>query len=434
VEGGIGEEAPAKRNRKARNKLDPLQRRGFFAAQSALAHSAPPRTDTGKLSHWLLGAALAGLCTALLAVVALGSRKEVQAEITAIDGREVLELRCSRCDDGTRVRLSESEAVFKNQVASLPLSTRLPVGRHHLTPTLTGGLFGDQELALDIPVHFRLRAATEGLAEDVPTLAIEVEASNDTVVEIDGRPVPVNAGRGRLELDVQKELVGQASALSTFERTVVYQIKPSQGRAHSGKLSVSFSAVPLVVDAPGPMVVLDGSSFTLAGRTQPGASVELDGRPLTVDTEGSFAQLLSVDSEGETTIWLSASMPGHATRRYPVRVRRVASLEAEAERFRSGASGNFSRVRDHAKDELGLAVALEGRLRSVRQLPYSSKALLEVTSGCTSRCTLQLSHGSRLKLNEQSQVVAYGHVAGETVAPDGSVIPEVHTLMVLRKH
>jgi hypothetical protein len=29
--------------------------------------------------------------------------------------------------------------------------------------------------------------------------------------------------------------------------------------------------------------------------------------------------------------------------------------------------------------------------------------------------------------------MAYGHVAGETSAPDGSTMPEVHTLIVLRR-
>jgi hypothetical protein len=432
--GKVGRGAAAKkrwqRERQERRKADVLQRRGFFPALSA-----PPRTDTSRLSHWLLGTALVGLCTALIAVVAIGSRKEVDAEITAVGGHEVLELRCARCDDGDRVELDGNSSTFHNQVATLALSTKLPVGPNHLEPTLVGGqLFGDQTLELDIPVQFRLRPVTEGLGRDTPVLAIEVEAQDDTVVELDGHRVPIAGGQGRYELDVQKELVGEATALATFERSVVYEVKPSQGRVHSGKLSLSFSALPLMVEAPGPMVVLDTNTFTLAGRTTAGATLKLDGRPLALHDDGAFAQLLNVDSEGETTIWLSTSMPGHATRRYPIRVRRVASLEQEAERFSKTASDNFARVRGHAADEQGLAVMFEGKLRAVRQLPYSTKALLDVSPGCSGRCTAQLSHGGRLKLRENSRVVAYGHVAGETKAPDGSTIPEVQTLMVLRKH
>lgn len=436
ADGGRREEAERaiarqrlQRERRVRRRGDPLERRGFFAALTA-----PPRTDTSRLSHWLLGAALAGLCAALFAVVTLGSQKQVEAEVVSVDGQDLLELRCPRCDDGDRVRLAEAEAVFRNQVATLALDGQLPVGLNHLEPVLVAGqLLGDQTLALDIPVHFRLRAATEGLTADVPTLAVEVETNDDTVVELDGRTVPIRGGRGRLELDVAQQLVGEASALATFERAVVYHVKPKRGRTYSGKLNVAFGALPLVVEAPGPTVVVDSSSFTLAGRTAAGATLKLDGRPLPVDAEGGFAQLLNVDSEGETTIWLSTSMPGHATRRYPIRVRRVASLEAEANRFLENASQDYARVARAPEDERGLAVVFEGTIRSLRQLPYSTKAFLDVTSGCSGECRVQLSHGSRLKLSDDTRVVAYGHVAGSATTPDGSAIPEVRTLFVLQK-
>lgn len=396
--------------------------------------AAPPRSESSRLSHWLLGSALLGLVTALVTVVAVGTQRQVEGEITVEGDREALELRCEHCSDGERVTLDGVEAVFHNQAASLALPGSLPIGLNHFEPRIIGGRwFGDQVVELDIPVHFRLRAATEGLAQDLPTLAVEVEAMDDTAVEVDGRRVPIQNGKGRLDIDLEKDLVGESAAQARFSRTLVYSVRPRNGRAHAGKLEVSYDAPALVVEAPGPSVVIEGSTFALAGRTTPGATLKLDGRPLPVGKDGAFAQMLNVDSVGETTVWLSASAPGLATRRFPIQVKRVQSLDQEAERFAKTASANFARVANNAEDEKGLAVAFEGRLESVRHLGYSTKAILEVSSGCTGTCRAQLTLGSKLKLKENTKVVAYGYVAGTTETPDGSNLPEVRTLYVLNR-
>jgi hypothetical protein len=334
------------RERRQRRKEDPLLRRGVFPAMSA-----PPRTEGSRLAHWLLGSALLGLVATLVTVIAVGTQRQVEGEVTVEGGREALELRCERCADGERVALDGIEAVFQNQAASLTLPVSLPIGLNHFEPRLIGGRwFGDQTVELDIPVHFRMRAVTDGLAHDKPSLAVEVEAMDDTQVEFDGQALPIRNGRGRLELDVMRDLVGESAAQTRYSRTLVYSVRPRLGRAHSGKLDLSFDAPALVVEAPGPAVVIDTSTFALAGRTAPGSTLKLDGRPLPLDQDGGFAQMLNVDSVGETTVWLSSSVPGLATRRFPIQVKRVASLDAEAAEFAENASENFARIADHPED------------------------------------------------------------------------------------
>lgn len=414
--------------RRRRKQEDPLQRRGVFPAMSA-----PPRSDSGRVTHWLLGSTLVGLLTALGIVVAIGSRKDVEGEISTRDGVDTLELRCDRCDDGSRVVLQGTEATFANHVALLQLPSQLPIGINHLEPTLIDGqLIGDQTVGLDLPVHFRLRPDLSRLGQVVPELSIAVEAKSDTFVSIDDEQVPITQGAGHVQLAL-RELVGEAGEIQTFERSLVYQVKPRDGRAHAGKLAFTFNATPLSIEAPGPRVILEGDHFTLAGKTARGAVLRLDGSPLPVASDGRFAQLLNVDSLGETTIWLSATLEGHATRRVPIQVKRVANLHEEAKHFALTASENFARFGANPEDEKGLAVALEGTIRTVREKGYATRALLDVTSGCVGRCVAQVTHGARLKFVENTLVVAYGHVSGSVEAPDGSRIPEIRTLMVLRK-
>jgi hypothetical protein len=413
---------------RARRKRDPLQQRGVFPAMSAPAR----RSDPARLSHWLLGAALVALSSALLTVVMVGMSKQVEAEVSAEGTQEYLELHCERCANGSKVLFDNSEAQFQNRIAKLPLATLLPVGMNQLKVKLVkGNWFGDQTVNLDVPVHYRLRARPEGLASIPPKLSIEVEAADGTEVLVENQAVAISAGRGKLELDLSAEFLGAATENSSWTRQLNYKVRPKDARAYAGRLEVRYAAPALVVDAPGPLVVTDAPTFALAGHTAPGAWLRLDGRPLVADGQGAFAHLLNIDSVGETTVWLSAGFPEQAARRFPIRVRRVQDLQAEAALFAATASENYARVAADPEQERGLAVAFAGQIERIREQGNVTKALLSVTSGCSGRCLAQLIQPGRVKFKERARVVAYGHVAGSAEVAKGQLIPELRTLYIL---
>lgn len=420
---------PAARKEQRRQRRDLLQRRAVFPA---LATPAPVRAEGSRAFHRLLGLTLVALTVALVLVVIFGLQKQLIAEVVAENDRDTLEVVCERCADGTRLQLQQGSAVFRDGRAQVELVERLPVGTHQLAVQLIDqGLFGDQELELDVPVNYRLRFKDDQLAELRPNLSLEVRAIPGTEVTIDGQRVALSDGHARVEVDVDEQLVGEAAANMSFTKSVTYQIKSSSTRAHSGRLQYTFVAPALVVDAPGQEVVTEAESFPLAGRTMPGATLHLDGRQLNVDGKGAFAQLLNIDAVGETTVWLSATSPGLATRTVPIKVRRVANLRQAAERFRESASENFDRLREDPALGRGLAVAFAGRIDRVKTHGYMTKALLEVTSGCTGKCIARLVHGGRLNVTDGTRVVAYGRVTGQSLDPEHGELPEVRTLFVI---
>ena len=128
-------------------------------------------------------------------------------------------------------------------------------------------------------------------------------------------------------------------------------------------MTLRFGIVPLRVDAPGDGIIVEGETFTLSGRTLKDGRITVSGRPITVDTEGRFAQLMNVSSIGETTIVVRAESKDHAPRLVRVRVKRVASLRDEAVVFDESATrsihASMSLPRDASK---GMSVALDGEV------------------------------------------------------------------------
>jgi hypothetical protein len=279
-----------------------------------------------------------------------------------------------------------------------------------------------------VPVAYRLQSDFTALDASTPRVSVLVEAEPETAVVVDGHPVSLDAqGRGRHEIDVSRELTGAAFKVVPLEKKVVYGVTRKQREPQRGELVLRIGIVPLSVDAPGESIVIDSANFMLAGRTQTGGSVSVGGRPITVDPSGRFAQLMNVSRADETTIVVRASAADHAPRLFPIRVRRVDSLEAEAKRIGARATRSYSAIAADIDGKRGWAVAFEGVIVEARTENHTTIALLDVTNGCVhAPCLARLVYGARSSLERGDAIDVYGHVTRAIDGPrSGAKIPEV---------
>jgi hypothetical protein len=360
----------------------------------------------------------------------------IEARATALpDGKEQLELSCSACDDGTVARLDAANATFVGHHASLPLSRPLKVGENPMTITLLAARGKQSFVDISVPVAFRVRGDTSGLDAPTPELRVLVSAVAGSNVTVDGKSVALNAeGEGRYILDVSSEVTGLDASVKTLERRLPYIVTPPNGTSQTGTVSLQAGITPLVIDAPGPAVLLEASNFVLAGRTAKAGTLTVSDRPITVDATGRFAQMMNVSAPGETTIIVRATSKDTAPRLFPLRVKRVDSLVREAERVRQRATSNYAAIADQTETKRGWAVALDGVTVDARTENYNTVVVVDVQSGCArAPCLARITYGAPYSLSQGDKLSAFGEVAGVVDGPrSGSKIPEIRADFLLK--
>jgi hypothetical protein len=384
-----------------------------------------------------ISAAAALLTAAFVALLLYRSRGTLEAKV-ALDseGREQLELRCEGCADGATVRLGTASARFRAQKAALRLDRTLVIGDNQLNLALERQPGKSEDVELTVPVEFRVRGDTEGLTQNPPKVGVRVEALPNSGVVVDGKPLALDAsGKGRIELDVQKDLTGDDPQVKTLERKVSYSITPPGGTPHAGEVSIRLGITPLTLQAPGDSIVIEGPTFVLSGRTAKNGVVTVEGRPITVDANGHFAQMMGVSTAGETTIVARATAPDHAPRLVRMKVRRVPSLAAEAAALRGRSTSAYSAIADNTDGKRGLAVLLDGSVLEARAESFSTVLLLDVSGGCPSApCLARVTHGGKLNLEPGNSVTVSGTLLGSVEGPRaGTRVPAVRAEFVLSK-
>jgi hypothetical protein len=415
------------------------------------AHAAvPPAFDTvAGLPRPLripAGAALAIVGAAALltaAVVALllyRARGAVEATLgSAPDGRDLLSLVCHGCADGSTVSAGSAHATFRGGRADLALEQKLAVGANTVPVALERRPGHAERVELSVPVDFRVRADTSGLVQAPPRVIVRVETVPHAAVVIDGKPLalaasPGGSETGSAEIDVARTLTGASSVVGMLERKIQYVVTPPSGNPVQGDVSVRLGVTPLVVQAPGPSIVIEASTFVLAGHTAKDATVTVEGRPITVDGAGAFAQMMSVSSLGETNINVRADAKDQAPRLVPVRVRRVQSLAAEAGVARANATTSYAAIARDPDSQRGLAVALDGNVVEARVDAFTTVIVLDVKSGCASApCLARVSVGEKAPLKDGSSVSVFGAITGAVEGPhQGTRIPAIAADFVLK--
>jgi hypothetical protein len=384
-----------------------------------------------------ISAAAALLTAAGVALLLYRSRGTLEAKVALDrDGREQLELVCEGCADGATVRLGSASARFQAKKAALRLDRALAIGDNQLTLALERQPGKSEEVELTVPVEFRVRGDTEGLSQNPPKVSVRVEALAGSGVVVDGKPLTLDsAGKGRVDLDVQKDLTGDDPQVKTLERKVLYSITPPGGAPQAGEVSIQLGITPLTLQAPGESIVIEGPTFVLSGRTAKNGVVTVEGRPITVDALGHFAQMMGVSTAGETTIVARATAPDLAPRLVRMKVRRVDSLAAEVAALRGRATSAYSAISDNTDGKRGLAVLLDGSIVEARAESFSTVLLLDVSGGCpSSPCLARVTHGGKLNLEAGNNVTVSGTLVGSVEGPRaGTRVPAVRAEFVLPK-
>lgn len=343
-------------------------------------------------------------------------------------GAERLGLTCARCDDGSSAELDGKTAAFAAHHASLELVRPIKVGENALSISLTTKGGSPSSVSLSVPLDFRVRGDLGGLDADKPELRVLVNALPGSLVQVDGQSVPLSAdGQASYGVDVSRDLTGPEPTVQRLVRKLSYAVTPPGGTMQSGEVSLQVGVVPLVIDAPGPSIVLETPTFVLAGGTLKGGSLKVGERPITVDPAGRFAQMMNVSSLGETTIVVRASAKDYAPRLMPVRVRRVESLAKEAERLRKQMTSSYNALTSQMDVNHALDVALEGFVSDVRSESYTTVVLLDIKDGCAKGpCLVKVSCGTALSLSKRDKVQTIGKLVGSVDGPrTGSRIPHV---------
>jgi hypothetical protein len=376
----------------------------------------------------LIAVAAALAVTAGVVAFLWESPRPISAQVSLDDrGAEELTLTCDDCTDGTVVSLGTGKATFAKQHATLALPKALDVGRNEVTVgVLRPGLGRDEEVKLSVDVNYRVRGDLTALGEEPPQVKVLVQAVPSATAVIDGKPVALDAsGKGEYAVDVSRDLDGPADAMLPFERKLPYSIALPGAEPRAGEVTLRLGIVPLRILAPGYGITIENETFMLSGRTLKDGRVTVSGRPITVDSEGRFAQLMNVSAVGETTVVVRAEGKDHAPRFVRVRVRRVQSLKDTAASLRQTSLGDYPSL--VAGPKAGSQVAVDGEVVESRIDGDVTILLLDVKKGCQAApCLAKVVHGGRFDAKKGALVGAFGQflelVEGTRA---GAKVPEI---------
>jgi hypothetical protein len=400
------------------------------AAALPVSALAPSRFKVPRGALVLLGSGAVLLTAAMAFALLWTGAKPISATVASDPtGRERIDLVCSDCPDGTLLTLGDVSAEVRDRKAYLLPKTPLALGENKLQLGLQqpGGSAREVEVRLP-PVEYRIHPDTSTLVGDKPRLRLELETLPGTQVQLGKDDVPVDAqGHGVQEIDVSGQLLGQSTDISTFEEAVPYVITPPSGKTYRGELRVKIGVTPLLLEAPGADSVTDLERFMLAGRTTNGAEVWVAGSQLPVDAGGRFAQLMSIESVGQTNVTVRATQRGLAPRFASFRLERVKSLEVALNARKQGAL-KLADVTKDIQGSVGKALLLRGRVEEVRMDGQRSLLIL-ATDDCTGRdCLARLSYGGLRKLERGARVTALGRVVGTAANQN---VPEIEVSLLL---
>jgi hypothetical protein len=384
----------------------------------------------------LLSAGLALLLAAAAFALLWRATQPLSVSISAdASGKDRIDLVCEECPDGTLITLNENRAEVSGRKAYLSLAEPLPLGENRVHFGLQRpGASDPEDVELTLPpVEYRIRPDTSTLGGDQPRLTLKIAAIPGSTVEIARQLVALDAqGSGEIAVDLSGQLIGPASEVTTFEQSIAYTITPPSGKVYDGELAFKIGVTPLLLEAPGIDTVTDLERFMLAGRTTKGAELWVAGTTIAVDGSGRFAQLMSIDSVGETRVTVRATQPGLAPRFASFRLQRVENLENEvADRRRKAVP--LADVTRSVADHVGSTVVVSGRVEEARMDGHRSLIILQAEGDCGGRsCLVRLVYGGLRKLSRGENITAIGRLQGTVGAPNaGGEVPEVDVSLLL---
>jgi hypothetical protein len=348
-------------------------------------------------------------------------------------GGELLELSCTECPDGTRTWVDASPVAFQGGKATLKLQSPLKVGENPIVLVLERPGRSREEIALSLPIEFRVRSTTDELGQEVPKVSVLASAQAGTKLEVDGKPVPADpAGAVRFDYEVASDVTGPEASVKTLERIVPYKATLASGTTQNGQVEIRIGITPLIVDAPGASIIVESGEIVLAGRTAPGSTLKIGEQIVLLDPEGRFVSKQSL-AVGENSFTVRSTLKDHAPRLVKVSVRRSDNLQREAALARTMAQTSYPEVLRVGDDSVGRSLALEGQLFDLRHDGYTSVLLVDVKNGCKKApCLAKVLYGTESNLEKGQSLKAFGKVVRFVDgARSGERIPEVRADLVV---
>jgi hypothetical protein len=367
----------------------------------------------------------------------LSARARVDAE-----GREVVEVQCPGCPDGTKISIGGGEAIVAKQFAAVPVAAPLSVGENLLKIAVDRPERGrDETLSVPVNIAYRIRPDLLTLQGERPSIQVVMEAVTGVSIALDGKNIPLVNGRAIETIDVTDACTGLSDDSSTLNRQIPYAVT-LPGGTEQGTMNVAVGILPLHIDAPGPHAVIDGKNFVLAGRTSKGAEVLAAGRPIPVRPDGTFAQVMNVSSVGATQIEVRTKMVGKAPRLTRIGVHRVDSLETAAAEFTRQSPISYAAMAQNLTAAIGKPAVISGEVVEARLQNYQTILLLEVpkASGCAPKaggkeaepCHVRLVHGADSGAKRGDLLTAYGRALRPFPVKGKADIPEVQVDFILK--
>ncbi len=413
----------------------PLDATSLQPESAPASFAIPVRLQLPRTALVLLSSATLLLAAAAaFALLWRGSSPLSAAVSSDPGGKDRIDLVCEDCPDGTLISLAGASAEVRGRKAYLTPAQPLRLGENTLTFDLARSGTGENE-RVEVtlpPVEYRIRPDTSSLVGDRPRLTLKLEAVPGTRARIGDAPVALDAaGVGEVTIDVGGHLIGSASDVSTFEQAVAYSIQPPSGKEYKGELKVKIGVTPLLLEAPGTDTVTDLERFMLAGRTTKTAEVWVAGSVIPVDDQGRFAQLMSIDSVGETRVTVRASQPGLAPRFASFKLQRVKNLQTEAAARRQGAVP-LARVAKDIQAHLGSTVLVKGKVEEVRADGHRTLLIVHADRDCEGRfCLARLVYGGLRKLERGANVTAIGRLQGAVGTAGTENVPDIEVSLLL---
>jgi hypothetical protein len=353
-------------------------------------------------------------------------------------GKESLKIRCESCPDGTVISLGASSSKVEAFATVLPLPVPLQIGENDLSMQIDRPAAGrDETVKVHVPVAYRVKADLSTLTVSPATVTVRVEATPQTEVSVDGKPVQLDAsGKGFYTIDVSADVEGPSDEQKAIDRKIPFTIKPKGGAPENGQLVVRTGIAPLHIDAPGLELYTDRSTGNVAGQVKPGGTLTIDGQAVPVDAQGHFAIRVELPPDGEKVVAIVASAPPLAPRTVRSKMIRVPSLDAAQKMLEAKSPLGFDVYGADPKSKMFQLTVVDGEILEARVTQGHTILVIEEKKSCTAgpvACAVRVVHGEEVRGAARGDGVrAYGRVEG-TAPLDGKTIPDIEGSLVITR-
>ena len=352
------------------------------------------------------------------------------------EGKEQLHLVCDGCVDGTTATLGDAKATFANHQADVEVASPLVVGENPVSIRLDRpGIGRDEKVSLVVPVSYRIRADLSQINATPPALLIHLAVTPGDTVELDGKPVTLDAsGAAIVSIDLTSEVNGEGDG-KTIDRKLGYVVTHKKGDKSTGDVSAKVSVLPLHIDAPGPRATIEGQSLNVAGRTAKGTQVTINGALAAVNDDGTFGVKAPAGADVKELVVRAQSKTGtdSAARFITIPIKHSDSLTTEAASLEKKSSLGFDALVADLNASTGKPIIVEGRVLEARLQNHGTVMVVDDKRGCSKRpCVVRVLYGGETPVAPNDEVRAFGAVRGAFTAKDAPAVPEVSADFILK--